>query len=206
MEEVYSIFGILLALTVGVVSPGPSFVFIAQRSISVSRSDGLAAAIGMGIGGVAFAVLGLLGLHTILTAVPWVYAILKIAGGLYLLYIAYQVWRGSSQPLHIRESNPAGDSRRRSSLLLGLTTQLSNPKTAIVYGSIFAAMLPEHITFKYDALILPLVFLVEAGWYAIVAVALSSAAPRKAYARCKRWIDRTAAGVMSLLGIKLISS
>jgi len=42
-------------------------------------------------------------------------------------------------------------------------------------------------------------------WYAIVALALSSAAPRSAYLRYKAWIDRAAGGVMVLLGIKLLS-
>lgn len=208
MDIIVPFSGILLALMVGVVSPGPSFVFIAQRSVSHSRSDGVAAALGMGVGGVVFAVLGLLGLQAVLASVPWVYALLKICGGLYLLYLALKIWKGASRPLHFQgtahKSEHAGS--RRGSFLLGVVTQLSNPKTAIVYGSIFAAMLPQHVPLAYSLSILPFVFLIEAGWYIIVAVALSSAGSRKAYAKSKRWIDRTAAGVMGLLGLKLAAS
>jgi len=206
MELITSFYGVLLALMVGVVSPGPSFVFIAQRSVAVSRADGIYASLGMGVGGVIFAILGLLGLHAMLAAVPWVYMILKIFGGIYLIYLAYKIWRGASQPLHVPEGANPGETSRKSSFLLGLTTQMSNPKTAIVYGSIFAAMLPDHISFASSIWILPFIFIIEAGWYMIVAVALSSSAPRKVYARSKRWIDRVAAGVMGLLGLKLVTS
>jgi threonine efflux protein len=48
------------------------------------------------------------------------------------------------------------------------------------------------------------VFCIEAGWYAIVALALSAPAPAAAYLRWKARIDRAAGGVMGLLGIKLI--
>ena len=37
-----------------------------------------------------------------------------------------------------------------------------------------------------------------------IAGALSAPAPAAAYLRWKRWLDRTAGGVMGLLGIKLV--
>ena len=54
--------GILAAVTLGAISPGPSFVFVARSAVALSRAEGLAAALGMGIGGVGFAALALLGL------------------------------------------------------------------------------------------------------------------------------------------------
>jgi threonine/homoserine/homoserine lactone efflux protein len=51
-----------------------------------------------------------------------------------------------------------------------------------------------------------LVFLVEAGWYALVALSLASERPRGIYLRCKTWMDRLAGGVMIGLGLKLASS
>lgn len=46
--------GILLAILLGAMIPGPSFVLVARNAISLSRSDGLATALGMGIGGIVF--------------------------------------------------------------------------------------------------------------------------------------------------------
>ena len=90
------------------------------------------------------------------------------------------------------------------SFWLGLVTQLSNPKTAVVYASIFVSLLPHEMPL-WASLVLPVViFCIEAGWYAIVALALSTPAPAAAYLRWKAWIDRAAGGVMGLLGLKLI--
>jgi hypothetical protein len=67
----------------------------------------------------------------------------------------------------------------------------------------FAALLP-HDPPRSAAIVLPtLVFLVEAGWYSIVVLPLSSASPRKTYLCCKPALDRLTNGVLGLLGIKL---
>jgi threonine/homoserine/homoserine lactone efflux protein len=87
---------------------------------------------------------------------------------------------------------------------IGLTTQISNPKTAIVYASIFAALLPASPPTWILLALPPAVFLVETGWYAIVAVAFSAGRPRAVYLRSKAWIDRLAATVIGALGIRLV--
>ena len=89
---------------------------------------------------------------------------------------------------------------------MGLTTQVSNPKTAIVYASVFAAFLPNTFSPLFVAALLCVVFAIEAGWYAVVATMLSSSRPRGAYLRYKAWVDRTAGLVMVGLGLKLIAS
>ena len=81
---------------------------------------------------------------------------------------------------------------------------MSNPKTAIVYASVFAAFLPPHFSWPFAAALLVILFLVEAGWYALVALLLSSSRPQQAYLSYKAWIDRIAGVVMFVLGIKLI--
>jgi threonine/homoserine/homoserine lactone efflux protein len=52
----------------------------------------------------------------------------------------------------------------------------------------------------------PAIFVIEAGWYSVVTLALSAPAPRAAYLRWKVWVDRAAGGAMGLLGIKLIAT
>ena len=125
----------------------------------------------------------------------------------YLVYLGYRLWRGARDPLVVARSDEPRTSRKWArSFLFGLVTQLSNPKTAIVYASVFAALLPRETPLSVALLIPLLVFVVEAGWYAVVAVALSAPASRMAYLRYKSWLDRAAGGVMALLGIKLITA
>lgn len=90
------------------------------------------------------------------------------------------------------------------SLRLGLFVQLSNPKTAIFYASMFAALLPSPTPEWMLFALPPLLFLSEFFWFSIVALAFSSRGPRAAYLHSKTWIDRAAGGVISALGTKLM--
>ena len=199
--------GIAGAMIVGAMSPGPSFVMVARTAVSSSRGDGLAAALGMGAGGVVFAIAALAGLRAAFLAVPALYLAVKLLGGAYLVYLGIRIWRGAREPLAaMQDARPAaspGNARR--AFLLGMGTQISNPKTAVVYASIFAAFLPREVPLALALAVPAVIFCIETGWYAVVALALSSAAPRSAYLRYKAWIDRAAGGVMVLLGLRLLS-
>jgi threonine/homoserine/homoserine lactone efflux protein len=205
MEDLSALLGVIAALAVGVVSPGPSFVLVARTAVSSSRSDGVAAAVDMGAGGVVFAVAALLGLQGLLLAVPSMYLVLKVLGGLYLAYLGIRIWLSAKQPLPAAGLT-TGRTTKLKSLVLGFSTQVSNPKTAIVYASVFAAFMPATQSLAFDLALVTLVFTIETSWYTVVALALSSERPRIAYLRHKAWVDRIAGGVMVALGMKLASS
>jgi threonine/homoserine/homoserine lactone efflux protein len=198
------ILSIATAISVGAMSPGPSFVMVLRISIAVSRKAGMAAALGMGIGGMTFGALALFGLQALIAQVAWLYLVLKVAGGLYLVYLASRIWRGAAQPMDFVNETVAAERGAAKSFWQGLATQLSNPKTAIVYGSIFAALLPAHPSPWTFAVLLPVLFAIEAGWYTIVAYTFSSRRPRAVYLRAKGLIDRTAGAIIGLLGVKLV--
>jgi threonine/homoserine/homoserine lactone efflux protein len=200
---------ILLALLAGVLSPGPSFVMAARTAVAKSREDGLVLSLGLALGAASIAALCLGGLHAVLIAVPLLYSALKLAGGLYLAYMAWNIWKGAPQPLHLSEVATGAIAAPRNlwaSFRLGLLTSVSNPKTAVVYGSVFAALLPSHFPLMGSVMVTSGAFLMEFAWYAIVVLVLSSPAPRAAYMRGKTAIDRIAAGVMGLLAARLIST
>src|SRR3546814_9047630 len=92
------------------------------------------------------------------------------------------------------------------SFLLALATQLSNPKAAVVYGSIFAALLPAAPSPRLFVALPIGIFAIEAGWYTLVACVFSAPRPRAAYLRSKTLIDRIAGSVMAALGLRLILS
>jgi threonine/homoserine/homoserine lactone efflux protein len=207
MQELTALLGIAAAIAVGAASPGPSFIMVARTAVAASRIDALFAALGMGVGGLAFACLSLIGLNGLLIAVPSLYLVLKVAGGLYLAYLGIRIWLGARQPLatHAPEQKNVARSRTRA-FLLALTTQLSNPKAAIIYASVFAAFLPPAPSLAFNIGVASVVFVIETSWYALVALVLSSERPRLGYLRFKKWIDRAAGGVMVALGIRLAAS
>jgi len=203
MSASLAFLAIVGALSLGVISPGASFVMVLRTSLAVSRRAGVAAALGMGAGGVAFAGLALLGLQAVIAQAGWAYLGLKLIGAGYLLTLAWRMWRGADAPLEAPQAKARGGSVARA-FALGLATQLSNPKTAIVYASVFAALLPTPPPTWLMVALPPVVFVLEASWYALVALVASAERPRVAYGRAKRWIDRLAGAVMAGLGARLI--
>lgn len=205
MELSAAILSIAVALTLGAMSPGPSFLMVARTALAVSRKDGLAAAVGMGVGGVFFSVIALLGLLALLAAVPLLHVALKVLGGAYLVYLGYRIWRSAKQPLVVEsvpmQSHPA---RAWRSFFLGFATQVSNPKTAVVYASVFASLLPSEVPSSVLVVLPILIFAIETLWYSVVALALSSPSPRARYLASKAWLDRAAGTIMATLGFKLI--
>jgi threonine/homoserine/homoserine lactone efflux protein len=204
MHATLAILAIAAAIAIGAASPGPSFVMVVRTAVAKSGADGLAAAFGMGVGGVIFCALALFGMRAVFAQAELLYIAFKLAGGGYLLYLAWRIWRSADQPL-AQQSGAIVKGRLFRSFLLGLGTQLSNPKTLVFYGSVFA-LLPSDQPVWGDLVLPPIIMGIETGWYTLVALAFSLPRPRAAYLRWKGRIDRLAGVVMAALGVKLILS
>ncbi|MGM3162324.1 LysE family translocator [Dickeya undicola] len=202
-NDVLTIVAIGGVLALGAMSPGQSFILVASTALGSSRRNGLAVSLGMGVGAAIFALIALLGLQSLLLAVPWLYQALKTIGGIYLLYLAYKLFRakpgGVAPSSHHNATPHQGRAFRQ-----GLLTQLSNPNTALVFGGVFAALLSQHIArWMYAALPL-LAFVIDFLWYALVALLLSSSRPRSVYLRFRTLFDRLSGTVMAVLGLRLL--
>lgn len=202
MNEYLFLIPIAIASTIGVMSPGPSFLLVAQTAMEKSRTHGVATSLGMGVGSIAFALIASLGLFVVLETVPKLYITLKFLGGVYLCYLAYKIWKMADDPI-----TPSADISNKNSLYksfsFGLLTQLSNPKTAIVFSGIFMAFLPSEVP-SYSYLFLSImVFVIDASWYIIVSILLTTKKSQKLYTKFKKYINRVASGLMGFMGAKL---
>jgi len=130
---------------------------------------------------------------------------LKIACGLYLCYLAYKIWKSSkvANEEHVENNNTKGIVK---SYLLGLVTQISNPKTAIVFGGVFAAFLPADVPAYSYVLLCIASFLVDTCWYVLVSMVLSTQKAQGTYAKHKKKIITLFSGFMGLMGLKLATN
>ena len=200
MSSLYAFIAICLAMSIGAMSPGPSFVLVAKTALSDGRRVATMTAVGMGIAGGVYALLAVFGLASALGSLPIMYNLIRFLGGAYLAFIAYSMIRHSSEPLPASVHSP----KSSSGFLQGLVTQLGNPKTVVVYASVFAALMPA----KPDAWLLvtlPITIgAIETGWYLLVATLFANPSASAIYAKRKTLIDRLAGVVMLLLAVKLL--
>ncbi|MDX6585386.1 MAG: hypothetical protein QOI10_4570 [Solirubrobacterales bacterium] len=122
-----------------VLTPGPNMIYLVSRSITQGRRAGLVSLLGVAVGFLAYLAAATAGLAAIFTAVPVAYAALKIAGALYLLYLAWQALRPGGTPVFAPLPLPLDPARRL--FAMGLVTNLLNPKIAVLY----VALLPQFI-------------------------------------------------------------
>jgi threonine/homoserine/homoserine lactone efflux protein len=203
MSEYSFLLTIGTVFMLGTMSPGPSFILIAKTAVGKSRKEGFGVAIGLGLGAVLFTLMAIFGLYAILEAVPFLYGFLKLLGGMYLLYLAYKMWKHANEPLDVEISIDVKPKSFVKAILFGLVTQLSNPKTAIIIGSIFAALLPAQVPAFGELFLCLLAFFADLIWYSLVVVLLSTNGAQRVYLRFKKYIDRVAGSVLGALGLKL---
>ncbi|BBY46681.1 threonine transporter (plasmid) [Mycolicibacterium arabiense] len=196
--NVLSLITITGAIAIGAISPGPSFVMVAQTSLATEPRNGRIAALGIGVGGLMFAVTATAGLGAALVYAGPLFMAVKIAGGAYLVYLGIRLWLASIRDDSTEEGSRAVASTR--TFTTALLTQLSNPKAIVVYGSVFASALPLHPS-HWLLLALPLAVAgVELSWYLIVATVMSRPGPKRVYSRAGRTLDRVAGTAMGGLG------
>jgi len=186
-----------------VISPGPSFITVSRTALASGRPAALAAALACGFGVLPWAIGAMLGLALVFNQAPWLYATLKVAGGLYLLYLAQMVWRHGASPIELADEAPRQTIRQA----FGQTflIQISNPKVVVFFSAIFASVLPPELPLWMMVAIAACVFANEAAWYSVVALGFSAARPRALYLRLKSVFDRVMGGLLGALGVKLLA-
>lgn len=202
MPDLLPLVSIGLIQLLAVISPGPSFLITARTAVAQSRADGLKVALGLGAGTVIWSAAALLGLNAVFHAVPVLFMGMKAAGALFLLYMAFMIFRHAAEPLRIE----GGGERLSNPFLKGFLTQISNPKVAVFFGSIFIAMLPQDVPLWMVLSLIAIVSFNEVWWYSAVALFFGSGPVRSFYLGAKAWIDRLTALFLGALGLRLLWS
>ena len=192
---------VLLALT-----PGPDMALYLSRTFGGGRSHGLAALGGALSGVVVHTFAAALGLSALIAASASAYHALKIAGALYLVYLAWGALKHGAA-LKLETGGAAGS--RRSAFLAGVLINLTNPKVILF----FVTFLPQFIDAgdpdpSRKLFVLGFSFVVIGGLVsaAIIAVAGRFVAAARANPRAMRWLDYGFAGLMSAFAARLILS
>jgi threonine/homoserine/homoserine lactone efflux protein len=128
----------LVALAM-VCTPGPNMIYLISRSICQGPRAGFISLGGVALGFLFYMVCAALGITALLLAVPFAYDLLRYAGAAYLLYLAWQAIKPGGRSAFAISDLPVDGPRRL--FMMGLITNLLNPKAAVLYLS----LLPQFI-------------------------------------------------------------
>ena len=154
-----------------VLSPGPGVAAIIARSLARGLKGAPAFLAGFVAGDICWMLLTVIGLAAVAKKWTTGFTILRLAGGLYLLYLAIQLWRHTGERA---AADAATNSETAAAPFLGgLSITLGNPKAVIFYFAVLPAVVPVTRLDRYG--VLQMVFIILSinplvlGGYAIAA-------------------------------------
>ncbi|PHM73104.1 LysE family translocator [Xenorhabdus kozodoii] len=176
-----------------------------------------ATAFGTTLGAAIYAVATLLGLSSILAALPWMLTIIQIVGGGYLVYLGIMLIR-----LHIKNQhntvtvdvNTETENRKsqtfefhqstRKAFLKGFYVSIGNPKMAAFFFGLFAPVSgnPNNLGIQFTILIG--VIIIDLIYHQALARLISLASRSFARTPIRKWLDAVVGGLMVIFGIGLL--
>jgi len=117
-----------------VCSPGPNMIYLISRSITQGRMAGFISLLGIMLGFIIYIIATMFGLTALFLAVPSLYEAVKWAGAAYLLWLAWNSIKPGATS--IMEPRTIAIEPPQKLFLMGLMTNLLNPKIAILYVSL----------------------------------------------------------------------
>lgn len=140
-------FGLFLAASLLIaLSPGPGLLYVAARSLAGGRRDGLASSLGTGLGGLVHVLAGTAGVGALVLASAEAFALLKLAGAAYLVWLGVRTWRDAARDAPAKWAG-LGDvlasppTSARQAFREGVIVEALNPKTA----AFFLAFIPHFV-------------------------------------------------------------
>ena len=182
------------------VSPGANVLLVSQLAASDHKRSAFLAALGVTVGAAIWASFAVLGVHAVFEAFPQLRLALQVCGGFYLLYVARRLWRS---PAGMAGGTvPAVSSF--AAFRLGFLTNITNPKSALFFGSVFAASFPADPGPVLQVSAVAMIVLNALCWHSLLAFTFSLERVRIAYARQRRIADRIGALVVGALGLRVL--
>lgn len=200
--------GFLTAAILITLSPGPDNMMVLGVGIAKGRARGMAFGLGCALGCLNHTLLAVIGVSAIIAASPAAFTALKIAGGLYLIWIGLQALRsrGGAQASDATAAGALVESARQL-FFKGLLANAINPKVVLF----FLSFLPQFVVASrgdanWQIAWLGLTFTLQAavlfgllGYFSGSIGQWLNRTPRAGM-----WLDRVAGVIFVGLGVRLI--
>jgi threonine/homoserine/homoserine lactone efflux protein len=185
---------------VAVAIPGPNFLTVSRLAVLRGRPAAMASVGGIALGTACWGLAGLFGVQALFVAAPMLYGALQLFGAAWLIVVGVRAISGSFQPTRPRPQASG------TAWWMGLATSLSNPKSALLVGSLFTALLAPGTPIATGLAAVAEMILISFTWYAGLSLLISTPAIAAGFGRAERWIDRLAGGIFIAFGLHIVIS
>ena len=180
----------------GAMSPGPSLAIVVQHTLQGSRRLGVLTSLAHGAGVGLYALLVAVGLGRLLEQQPWVYELLIYTGAAYLAWLGFKALRASGNSA-LNPATTTTASTQFSALRDGFLVAFLNPKIAIFFVALFAQFIQPGQALQGKLLLAATAWLIDSGWYLLVAYGLS-------HPRLLPWLQHQARLINRITGVLLL--
>lgn len=202
--------GILLsyaAFLLAIASPGPNVLAVMGTSMSVGRPSGMALAMGIACGSFTWAMLTAFGLSAIIASYAPALIGIKIAGGCYLLFLAFKAFRSAANKHALSANSLSGGKRTPFGYALrGYIIIMTNPKVALAWVAIIAIGLKDGAPMSVAAAIVLGTFIMSVIIHALYAIAFSTPRMVKLYSNARRKIQFAFGAFFTFTGLRILLS
>lgn len=203
------------------IIPGPNLLLLTHTAASASRRAALGVALGISTGTVMWVAVAVFGVQQIFEAVPALQTVLRAVGGIYLLYLAWGLFRSlrrddtsdlasGSRAARDREAGvpPAGIATENLAAYYrrGLLTNLTNPKSLAFWTSVAVVSLDPGATLATRLAAVAMVGCMGLVYHLSLAWLFSTAPAQQAYLRARPVLAMITGAVMTVFGGRLLWS
>ncbi|MBB4954971.1 threonine/homoserine/homoserine lactone efflux protein [Agrobacterium vitis] len=197
-----------LVYLVAVISPGPANMAIISTAMAQGRRDGLMMALGIFAGSFTWAMAASFGLAALLHHYGQALVVLKIAGGLYLFYLAIKAARSAlrkQQPA--LEQNLSGKRKHPGTIFLrGYLIHLTNPKAIFGWVAIISLGLPADASLGAVAIVVGGCLATGFSVFCGYALLFSTAGALRVYKASRRYVEGVLAVMFGAAGVKMLTT
>ena len=201
MAAAYVAACLLLAAT-----PGADMALFLSRTLTGGRAQGFAAQAGANVGLLFHTFAAAVGLSALLAASAQAYEAVKIAGALYLLWLAWRAIRHESA-LRLKADAASARGGLRRAFASGLLINVTNPKIVLFFVTFlpqFVSVSDPHAGGKLFLLGLGFIAITTALNALVILVAGRFVAAAKRNPRALRLFDYGFAALMSAFALRLV--
>lgn len=195
-----------LVYLAAVASPGPNFFLATQLALSGKRALGFRVALGIATGSAIWSTLAMIGVATLMAHAHWLQDAIRLVACLYLAWFGIKLIRSALKAGPIAAHRASLPSTGAQAYRAGLATNMTNPKAAAFWSSIFGAMFPANAPLWMYPAVVAVVVTICGGWYFGVAILLSTEKVQRGYDRVRRPVDAILGVVLLALGAHLAVS